>query len=72
MNEQAILDELRNQRDIFINSGNFTKKSIVTKDGDTIFFRSLEDIEKMIDLYRTKLNQANGGAGRLLRVKCYG
>lgn len=71
MTNQEVLEELLKQRDIFIKSGNFTKKNITNKDGDTIFFRTLEDIESLIELYRMKVAQENGTGGRIMRLKVY-
>lgn len=71
LSNQQILDSLLAERDKLISSGKFMQKNFTTKDGDTIFMRSPEDLENYIEFYRAKVAREQKSGGRLYRIKLY-
>ena len=59
MTNQQVLDKLLDIRDEFLNKGKLMQKSITTPEGSSIFYRSLEDIESYINIYKAKVDSDN-------------
>lgn len=56
-----ILDKLYSERDAFLNSGKLMQKNLSDKDGFTIFYRGLDDLERLIAYYENRQAYDEGG-----------
>lgn len=67
LTDAEVLVKLYELRDTYLSGGKVMQKNITDGGGNTIFYRSLDDINSSIEYYENKLAYNDGG-----RVMIYG
>jgi hypothetical protein len=60
MSNLQMYTALLNIRDDYVKSGKFMEKNWTSKDGDTIFLRSPDDLEAYINTYKARVDADAG------------
>lgn len=72
MTNAQILEKLKAEKEKLVNDGTFFFKSRLTEQGDSITWRSLDEIDAQIDTYEQKVAEETNNTKRIGRVKFYG